>query len=99
MTPQQQRTLDFVRTFYAENGRGPTVRQVRDGVGLSSTSGVHRQLRALVDYGFLAQTAEFSGNLVPVDKDAIELARIPTAALLAELDRRESERLASEHAS
>lgn len=99
MTPQQKRTLDFVREFYAENGRSPTQRAIMTHLGLASPGTVNRQMIALEEYGFLRRTGDFSGNYVPIDSDALELARIPTADLVAELDRREIERVNRETAS
>lgn len=88
MTPQQKRTLDFIRSHFSATGRGPTMRELLDALGGKSTSKIHRQLLSLTAYGFLRRTGEYSGKYVPVEADQLGLQRIPTAVLLAELQRR-----------
>lgn len=94
MTPQQRRTLEFVREFYAEHGHSPTQRELRDGLGLHSTSGVNDRCQALVEYGYLRKVGHArKAKYVPLDSEALSLSRIPTSALLAELARRDADRL------
>lgn len=88
MTPKQQRTLDYVRHYFAEHGRGPTVRQINAFFSEKSGSSTHRRLTALTEYGFLRRTREKSGCYIPVEADRLKLQAVPTDALLAELRRR-----------
>lgn len=88
MTPPQKETLDYVRSHYAQHGSGPTQRQIAHALGRNSPSSVNKQLRALVDYGFLKRKRGFAGNYVPVDVTDFDLGGVPTSALEAELDRR-----------
>lgn len=95
MTPKQQATLEYVRTYFAEHGRGPTVRQINAEFGEKSGSSTHARLTALTDYGFLRKTGEKSGCYIPVEADRIKLQTVPTSHLLAELQRRDdAERIA-----
>lgn len=95
MTPKQQATLEFVRAYFAEHGRGPTVRRINAEFGVKSISGTHRRLTALTEYGFLRRTREKEGCYIPVEADRIKLQTVPTSHLLAELQRRDdAERIA-----
>lgn len=54
---RQSEILDFIKTFIAENGYAPTVREIAKGVYLSSTSNVHRYLTALEKSGKIVREA------------------------------------------
>src|SRR5687767_7619065 len=43
----QDRVFDFLKSYVAEHGHGPKVREVCEAVGLSSTGSVQAHLRAL----------------------------------------------------
>lgn len=53
MTDSQQRVYDYVVAYIEENGYSPTVRQICDGLGYSSTATVQQHIRGLVHKGFL----------------------------------------------
>lgn len=53
LTPRQRTVLDFIRRFFAEWGYAPTIAEIGNGLGLSSTSTVHKHLKILVDKGHL----------------------------------------------
>ena len=53
---RRDRIVDYVRLFTIENGFPPTVREIAEGVGLTSTGGVHRHLRMLEADGKLKRT-------------------------------------------
>ena len=53
LTPRQRKVYEFIVTNVDERGYPPSVREIADQVGLSSTSSVHYQLRALEDKGFI----------------------------------------------
>ncbi|WJY18699.1 helix-turn-helix domain-containing protein [Alteriqipengyuania flavescens] len=91
MTPQQKRTLDYVRAYHAEHGRAPTMQEIADATGVKAKSQVSRQLNTLAEYGFLRRTNHFSGKYVPAEVPAVDLAHVPTETLRAELDRRQTE--------
>ena len=52
-TARQQRILDFIGSTVRERGYPPTVREIGDAVGLTSSSSVHAQLTNLERKGFL----------------------------------------------
>ena len=66
ITPRQQRILDFIRTTVRERGYPPTVREIGEAVGLTSSSSVHAQLENLRRKGRLRKD--------PAKPRAIEVA-------------------------
>jgi repressor LexA len=66
MTPRQQRILEFIRRTVDERGYPPTVREIGDAVGLTSSSSVHAQLANLQRKGLLRKD--------PTKPRAIEVA-------------------------
>lgn len=50
-TNTRQRVLDFLIKFFKENGYAPSVREICDGVKLSSTSSVYSHLMKLEELG------------------------------------------------
>jgi repressor LexA len=47
MTPRQQRIIEYIRSTVRERGYPPTVREIGEAVGLTSSSSVHAQLENL----------------------------------------------------
>jgi repressor LexA len=52
-TERQQKILDVIRAFTIERGYPPSVREIGERVGLSSSSTIHAHLKALERRGFL----------------------------------------------
>ena len=57
MTPRQQRILEFIRRTVQDRGYPPTVREIGEAVGLTSSSSVHAQLANLQRKGLLRKDA------------------------------------------
>ena len=53
LTTRQQRILEMIRTCVHERGYPPTMREIGEAVGLTSTSSVKHQLQALETKGYL----------------------------------------------
>lgn len=53
LSERQQQILEMIRTTVNDRGYPPSVREIGDAVGLSSTSSVHNQLAALERSGYL----------------------------------------------
>ena len=53
LTPRQRKVLDVIRDWVERFGYPPSVREIGDAVGLTSTSSVHHQLRTLERKGYL----------------------------------------------
>lgn len=57
LTARQRKILDFIATTTADRGYPPSVREIGDAVGLSSSSSVSHQLGQLVAKGFINRDA------------------------------------------
>ena len=55
LTARQRRILEFIRTATHERGYPPTVREIGEAVGLTSSSSVHSQLENLQRKGYLTK--------------------------------------------
>ncbi|MGV9409965.1 transcriptional repressor LexA [Nocardia sp. NPDC003693] len=53
LTVRQRKVLEVIRTSVSDRGYPPSIREIGDAVGLTSTSSVAHQLRALERKGFL----------------------------------------------
>ncbi|HET9254581.1 MAG TPA: transcriptional repressor LexA, partial [Pseudonocardiaceae bacterium] len=53
LTPRQKRVLEVIRDWVTRFGYPPSVREIGEAVGLTSTSSVAHQLRALERKGYL----------------------------------------------
>jgi repressor LexA len=53
LTPRQRKVLEVIRDWVERFGYPPSVREIGDAVGLTSTSSVHHQLRQLEAKGYL----------------------------------------------
>lgn len=53
LTSRQQQIYDFICAEVAEKGYPPSVREIANGVGLSSPSTVHTHLQVLEDKGYI----------------------------------------------
>ncbi|GGW17699.1 hypothetical protein GCM10010264_74310 [Streptomyces globisporus] len=56
LTTRQEAVLAVIRASLAEHGHGPTVREIGERVGLSSTSSVAHQLGRLEARGLISRT-------------------------------------------
>jgi repressor LexA len=66
-TEKQQRILDVIREFTAEQGYPPSVREIGERVGLSSSSTVQSHLKTLERHGLLRRDPTKPRALVPAD--------------------------------
>jgi len=53
LTPRQRRVLEFIRSSIERRGYPPSIREIGSSVGLTSSSSVAHQLKALESKGFL----------------------------------------------
>lgn len=51
LTARQSDTLAFIKAFQAENGFGPSYREIGKAIGLSSVGRVHRLMACLEERG------------------------------------------------
>lgn len=67
VTDRQAAILEFIREHLAANGYPPTIREIGDAVGLTSTSSVHNQLRSLERSGAIVRTGHAARAIALVD--------------------------------
>ncbi|QCI93245.1 LexA family transcriptional regulator [Novosphingobium sp. EMRT-2] len=87
MTPQQRRALDFIEQYYADRRIAPSLKEIAAHLGTKSRTRAHEAVAALVRDGHLVKTHGGRRNIAPAQ---IQLDRFTTAALRAELQRRET---------
>lgn len=68
--PRQARIHTFITLHVSDVGYPPSIREIAEHVGLTSTATVHHHLRALEAKGLLRRTAGRSRALVVTDLDA-----------------------------
>src|SRR3954463_14023071 len=63
LTARQRRILEFIRSTTHERGYPPTVREIGEAVGLTSSSSVHSQLENLQRKGYLTKAPAPPGGV------------------------------------
>ncbi|MCL2883036.1 MAG: transcriptional repressor LexA [Coriobacteriia bacterium] len=63
LSARQRDILDFLSTFLRENSYPPSVREIGEAVGLSSSSSVHSQLNTLEGLGFIRRDTSTARGL------------------------------------
>jgi repressor LexA len=53
LTPTQKEIFDFLTRFYREHGYAPTIAEIQEHLGFSSSASVHEQLSALENEGVI----------------------------------------------
>jgi len=76
LTPRQRQVLEFIDTEVRHRGYPPSVREIGEAVGLSSSSTVHAHLAALEDKGFIERD--------PTKPRAIEILYEPGSGATAD---------------
>ena len=82
LTSKQQQVLDAVRDFQAQNGYPPTIRELAEMFGQSSTAGIHKILTILRDKGHILKDDRKSRSLGIVDQGELNQDRIRSLPIL-----------------
>ena len=81
LSAKQQLILDFLKKEIKRNGYPPTVREICDAVGLSSTSTVHAHLESLEKKGYIRRSPAKNRSTEILEEDFYnngrELAYVP----------------------
>ena len=85
MTDREYRVLYFVRRYIEAKGIAPTYPEIAEALGNKSRGTAHGIVTSLVCAGLLERTGGGSRNL---KLPGVSLVSVPTAALQAELERR-----------
>jgi repressor LexA len=83
VTPRQQRILDFIELFVKERRYPPTVREIGEAVGLTSSSSVHAQLANLERKGLLHHDPTKPRAMALSDERRAESVAVPVLGRIA----------------
>lgn len=87
LTRKQQELLAYIKRYIFEHeGMSPSFEEMKDALGLASTSGIHRIVNALEERGFIRRL-ENKARSIAIGV-ASDLAEFDTGALLDELTAR-----------
>ena len=82
LTARQQRILEFIGDTVLERGYPPTVREIGEAVGLTSSSSVHSQLANLQRKGLLHKDPT-KPRAIQIDEPRVEGAVVPVLGRIA----------------
>ncbi len=82
LSARQNRMLDFIRKFFTDHGRPPTIREIGEAVGISSTSVVNYNLNILQEKGYILRDREVSRGVKLVDREVAVAKASPAGELL-----------------
>ncbi|MGC8837914.1 MAG: transcriptional repressor LexA [Anaerolineae bacterium] len=74
LSRRRQQILDFMRDYWRQHQRAPTVREIQEGLHLSSTSVVNHHLEALAREGYITRERGVSRGIRVVDAPYLRLA-------------------------
>ncbi|MEW5795998.1 MAG: transcriptional repressor LexA [Candidatus Zixiibacteriota bacterium] len=77
LTLKQRRILDFIERLITEKGHSPTIREIGERFGISSTNGVRTHLAALIRKGYLKKSDFISRGLELTRSLAAGAGRVP----------------------
>ena len=83
ITSRQQRILDFIERTVRERGYPPTVREIGEAVGLTSSSSVHAQLANLERKGLLTKDPTKPRAMTLSDERRAEGTPVPLIGRIA----------------
>ncbi len=83
LSERQRRILDFIGRFQQQHGYPPTIREIGQAAGISSTSVVDYNLKVLEREGLLRRDREVSRGLIASAHHAIRSTRIPIVGRIA----------------
>jgi len=83
ITPRQQRILDYIRVTVQERGYPPTVREIGEAVGLTSSSSVHAQLSNLQRKGLLRRDPSKPRTIELAEHRAASATSVPLLGRVA----------------
>lgn len=85
LTAKQQQVLEAVRDFQARNGFAPTVRELAEWFGQSSTASIHKILQVLKEKGHLRKDDRKSRALGVIDSEELTAERVRSLPLVGKV--------------
>lgn len=82
LTKRQSQILEYIEGLIVEKGHPPTIREIGERFGISSTNGVRTHLIALVKKGYLKKIDHISRGLELTRKLVSGVRRVPLVGLV-----------------
>jgi len=84
VTRRQKQILDFLTGYRAQNGYSPSIEEIRDHLGLSAVSTVHRHLENMVAEGLITREKHRTRSAAPRPGDeGARALEIPLLGMVA----------------
>ncbi|HVC33835.1 MAG TPA: transcriptional repressor LexA [Chloroflexota bacterium] len=85
LSTRQRQILEFIRWYVREHTYPPSVREIGDGVGITSTSVVDYNLRVLAKRGFIRRDPDISRGIEVLDNDGERLPERISVPVLGQI--------------
>jgi len=66
MTKREQQIFDYVLGYRTEKQYSPSMREICEGVGLSSPSCIHKYIHSMAEKGWLLPYTGKAGSIIPI---------------------------------
>lgn len=83
LAPVQRQTLEFLRNYIAENGYGPTLKDIADSIGVKSPSTAHFHLERLEAKGFIRRGDDGGIELIEAQLPELGPTAVPLVGVIA----------------
>ena len=83
LAPVQRQTLEFLRSFIAERGYAPTLKDIAERIGVKSLSTAHFHLERLTDKGFIRRGEDGFIELIEAEKPELGPTSVPLMGVIA----------------
>lgn len=83
LAPVQRQTLDFLRSFVAERGYAPSLKEISEHIGVKSLSTAHFHLERLEDKGFIVRGDDGSLEFTESSRPQLGPTAVPLVGVIA----------------
>jgi repressor LexA len=83
LAPVQRQTLEFLRSFIADKGFAPTLKDIAERIGVKSLSTAHFHLERLEDKGFIKRGVDGFLELIESVKPQLGPTAVPLVGVIA----------------
>jgi repressor LexA len=77
LTERQHQIFEYIENLITERGHSPTIREIGERFGISSTNGVRTHLTALIKKGYLKKSGFIARGLELTRKMTSGISRVP----------------------
>lgn len=82
LTKRQKQILDFIKSFIGKEGYAPSIKEIQEEFGLSSTATVHQHLDALKKKGYIDKKAN-DARAIEIKEEEKPITQLPLAGTIA----------------